>query len=152
MGKKACYHHFFFFCFVSTMFSDLLRIGSVILATFNLSANAFNLDACHILSFDKHLLDIIKPFTTQSRLSTTLRVKTLENNVEKGENAGNQHFLLFPQCFLPYQREIPPVQLNLNYNLNYHLQKFQFGQVYVFVVRYRIKTKCYQNVNVTYRM
>ena len=21
----------------------------------------------------------------------------------KGENAGNQHFLLFPQCFLPYQ-------------------------------------------------
>ena len=23
----------------------------------------------------------------------------------KGENAGNQNFLLFPQCFLPYQRE-----------------------------------------------
>ena len=22
-----------------------------------------------------------------------------ENIVEKGENAGNQHFLLFPQCF-----------------------------------------------------
>ena len=22
-----------------------------------------------------------------------------ENNVEKGENAGYQHFLLFPQCF-----------------------------------------------------
>ena len=26
--------------------------------------------------------------------------------VGKGENAGNQHFLLFPQCFLPVQREI----------------------------------------------
>ena len=26
-----------------------------------------------------------------------------ENIVGKGENAGNQHFLLFPQCFLPYQ-------------------------------------------------
>ena len=26
-----------------------------------------------------------------------------ENIVEKGENAGNQHFLLFPQCFLPFQ-------------------------------------------------
>ena len=25
-----------------------------------------------------------------------------ENIVEKGENAGNQHFLLFPQCFLPF--------------------------------------------------
>ena len=25
---------------------------------------------------------------------------TVENIVEKGENAGNQHFLLFPQCVL----------------------------------------------------
>ena len=29
-----------------------------------------------------------------------------ENIVGKGENAGNQHFLLFPQCFLPFQRLI----------------------------------------------
>ena len=30
----------------------------------------------------------------------------LENNVRKGENAGNQHFLLFfPQYFLLYQSE-----------------------------------------------
>ena len=27
----------------------------------------------------------------------------LENIVGKGENAANQHFLLFPQCFLPYE-------------------------------------------------
>ena len=26
----------------------------------------------------------------------------LENTAEKGENAGNQHFLLFPLCFLLY--------------------------------------------------
>ena len=25
--------------------------------------------------------------------------KRLENIVEKGENAGNEHILLFPQCF-----------------------------------------------------
>ena len=25
--------------------------------------------------------------------------------MEKGENAGNQHFLLFPQCFLPCLRQ-----------------------------------------------
>ena len=25
-----------------------------------------------------------------------------ENTVEKEENAGDQHFLLFPQCFLPH--------------------------------------------------
>ena len=45
-----------------------------------------------------------KLFTTQSRILTTLYKKPLENIVGKGENAGNQHFLLFPQCFLPYQR------------------------------------------------
>ena len=28
-----------------------------------------------------------------------------ENIVEKGENAGDQHFLLYPQYFLPYYRE-----------------------------------------------
>ena len=27
-------------------------------------------------------------------------MKALENIVGKGENAGTQHFLLFPQCFL----------------------------------------------------
>ena len=35
----------------------------------------------------------------------TLKKMAFENIVGKGENAGNQHFLLFPQCFLPYQRE-----------------------------------------------
>ena len=29
-----------------------------------------------------------------------------ETIVGKGENAGNQHFLLFPQCFQHYQRQI----------------------------------------------
>ena len=31
--------------------------------------------------------------------------KVFENIVGKRENAGNQHFLLFSQCFLSYQRE-----------------------------------------------
>ena len=44
-------------------------------------------------------------FTTQSQLLTTVRKKTLENIVRKGENAGNKDFLLFPQCFLPYLRQ-----------------------------------------------
>ena len=34
----------------------------------------------------------------------TLKKKALENTLEK-ENAGNQHFLHFQQCFLPYQKE-----------------------------------------------
>ena len=53
----------------------------------------------------KHLqmnlyIHVIQLFTTQSRLLTTLKRKAYENIVGKGENAGNQHFLLFPQCFL----------------------------------------------------
>ena len=35
----------------------------------------------------------------------TLKKKALENTVGKGENAGNQHFLLFSQGFLLYHRE-----------------------------------------------
>ena len=42
-------------------------------------------------------------FATLSRLLTTLKKKALENAVGKGENAGGQHFLLFPQCFLLYK-------------------------------------------------
>ena len=34
----------------------------------------------------------------------TLIEMAFENIVRKGENAGNQHFLLFPQCFLSYER------------------------------------------------
>ena len=37
------------------------------------------------------------------QLLMTLDKKALENIVGKGENAGHQHFLLFPQCLLPYQ-------------------------------------------------
>ena len=39
--------------------------------------------------------------------------KTLENIVGKGENAGNQHFLLIPQCFLPTRKQILFSQLHL---------------------------------------
>ena len=39
-------------------------------------------------------------FTTKRWLLMPKRKESFENIVEKGENAGNQHFLLFPQCFL----------------------------------------------------
>ena len=35
-----------------------------------------------------------------------LKKKHIENIVGKGEYAGKQHFYLYPQCFLPYQRQI----------------------------------------------
>ena len=45
-------------------------------------------------------------FKAQCRLLKTVRKVTFENIVGKEENAGYQHFLLFPQCFLSYQRRI----------------------------------------------
>ena len=96
------------------------------------SANAFNLDQSRILSFGKELSysisfrvhiswqmnysyvirvvksrDCVVKSTTQSRLSTTLYKKPFENIVGKGENAGNQHFLIFTKCFLSVPKQIP---------------------------------------------
>ena len=35
-----------------------------------------------------------------------LEEKAFENIVRKEENAGNQHFLLFPQCFLSFETQL----------------------------------------------
>ena len=43
----------------------------------------------------------------------------LENIVGKRENAGYQHFLLFPQLFLPLQREISIFQSHLFCHLQF---------------------------------
>ena len=43
---------------------------------------------------------------TQSRLLTTLKKKPFENIVGNAENAGYQHFLHFPKCFLPIPKRI----------------------------------------------
>ena len=36
----------------------------------------------------------------------TLGKKPLENILGNGQNAGKQHFILFPQCFPPFQKQI----------------------------------------------
>ena len=56
------------------------------------SANAFNLDQSKSLWFGKKL--------------TTLEKEAVENILGKGENGGNQHFLLFPQYFQPFPTQI----------------------------------------------
>ena len=55
------------------------------------------------LSNDKHLdPSKFKPFT-DDEINVTVKFKFISGRVEpiagKGENAGYQHFLLFPQCF-----------------------------------------------------
>ena len=72
-------------------------------------AICFNLDQSKILSSGNRLT-----FTTQSRLLTTLGKKSFENIVGKGENDGNQHFLLFPQSFLPFPMQISIFDTHLN--------------------------------------
>ena len=45
-------------------------------------------------------------YKTQSRLLTTRTQMPFKNIEGKEENADNQHFLLFPQCFLPFPNQI----------------------------------------------
>ena len=47
-------------------------------------------------------------FSTQSCLLMTLMNEAFKNILEKGENAGNQHFLLFPEYFVPFPKPIFP--------------------------------------------
>ena len=43
----------------------------------------------------------------------TLKKKSFENIVGKGENGSNQHFALFPQCFLPIPKGFSVFKLHL---------------------------------------
>ena len=38
--------------------------------------------------------------------SLSMHKKLLENIMRKGENAGNQHFLPYSQCLLPFSKQI----------------------------------------------
>ena len=48
--------------------------------------------------------------------------------LEKGENAGKQHFLLFPQCFLLYHREKSSFWQYLNCHLHMLSKILLFGK------------------------
>ena len=42
-----------------------------------------------------------------------MRKKKFKNILGQGENAGNHHFLHFPQCFIPFPTQIPIFHLDL---------------------------------------
>ena len=54
-----------------------------------------------------------KLFTTQSRLLTALKKEPFEFKT-LWENAGNQHCLLFPQCFLFYPEQNSGIFITFN--------------------------------------
>ena len=112
------------------MFSTLPKTNFTFSFGFILSsANAFNLDQSKILLFGKELSHILSSTNTllwySPKLSygyktckssaltlyhtiptfNDLGEKLFENIVGKGENAGNQHFLFFPQCFLLFPKQ-----------------------------------------------
>ena len=58
------------------------------------------------------LVYFISSSKTQFQLSTIMRKMPLENIVEKRENAGNNHFLVFPQFLLPFPKQSSIFQLH----------------------------------------
>ena len=77
-GEIAGCQHFFQFpqCFQNTTLTRWLRVGIIWLKLYQTIP-----------------------------LLTTLRKKPFKSIVGKGENAGKQHFLLFPQCFLSVPKQ-----------------------------------------------
>ena len=62
----------------------------------------------------------------------TLKMKHFENIVRKGENAGDQHFLFFQQCFLPIPKKFLVLVIFIlssenAFNLD-HSKNFSFGK------------------------
>ena len=104
-----------------------------------LSAICFNLDQSKILSYGNEL----NMQNSQQHISIALRLggltlyytiptfndpekeRPFENIVGKGENAGNQHFPLFPKYFLPIPKRISV----LSYIYCVACKWFQFGPV-----------------------
>ena len=65
----------------------------------------------------EHNCNSFELFTIQFRVSKIVNKTHFENIVGIGENAGNQHFLLLPQCFLPYQKQMSSTEPHSNYHL-----------------------------------
>ena len=58
-----------------------------------------------------------------------LKQRTLENIVGKRENHSNQHFLLFTQCFLPYEKQNSSLLLSSTNVFNFAKAKIlSFGK------------------------
>ena len=88
--KNADYQHYLFFppeCFQKPCPSGLLKVGIV----------WYGVKAEDCVDWTK-----FKAFADDKLIVAKIMISVfdrVENNVGKGENAGNQHFLLFPHCF-----------------------------------------------------
>ena len=69
---------------------------------------------------------LVLTFTTQSWFLTALKEKTFEITVGKGGNAGNQHFLIFLQCFLLRQNSFSTIDFGTSPNICRLLKSWLF--------------------------
>ena len=85
----------------SEVMKNIDRVENVTYSALTPNLKGFEAAVCTCcdlpLSFDTQ-------FTKQTLFFTTHGKKTLGNIVGKGGNAGNQHFLLFPQSCMPYYK------------------------------------------------
>ena len=65
----------------------------------------------HYCKMTRRLRGVI-PFPNKPCVLTCLQNKSLKNTLGKGEIARNEQFLLFPQCFLYFQRTFRHFHLN----------------------------------------
>ena len=63
------------------------------------------LQCISILGYNLTLCTVLTLYHTTLKFNDPKKM-AFENIVGKGENAGNQHFLLFRQCFLPFAKQI----------------------------------------------
>ena len=83
--------------------TKLMNMGKMLVTVFNLPEAEIASLICRLQILlirlglkSCHMVNSLPP---QSRFLPPLEKKAFENIVRKGENAGNQHFLLSPQCF-----------------------------------------------------
>ena len=83
--------------------------------------------SCTLGSIDT-VLQLFNSLPHKSRPLTTQRKKTFEKIVGKGENAGNQHFLLFQQCFSIFTKTKFKigVKFSLSSAIAFNLNMFKF--------------------------
>ena len=79
------------------------------------------------------------PFPKQALVFTCLQYKSFENIAGKGEIARNEQFLLFPQCFLYFQRTF----YHFHQNQNCRLQTLSVWKSLKFVVWERVNPQSF---------
>ena len=124
-GEIARYEQFLLFprCFQKTcknqgLFGKGLKLQKNIVGKGENAGyqNVFFYPKCFQAHTTAHLGRSINSTLHNPNFVTTTRKGPFEKIVRKGENASYQHFLLFPQCFLSFPKQIQPFEPSLTHS------------------------------------